>query len=447
MKTILQRQPLFEGRSFIVTPNAVNGANIFKPNVPATIISMTVQVTSDCVVQILEQNITPVTSAYILKANTIWSLPSRFIANNSSLFLSLTTGTANVEIVWAMGQQASLLLNHENRFYSPDQYPTLNDAPIGTENALIVRDIFRKKQRTETSTPLAGGATFTSQWYDTELDGTVFVTCEAFANVVSGSTNWVIQCTDDTTNANLFYTAGGWSGTLPLNTLGRISACIKSRYWRVSFVNGAGAQASFVLTSCSFNFIPSLAEIVTNVPSLGVITNVNPPFTAVTNADNSTTNQYYSSANVPVKVALAAYGGAFSSTTDAVRRGFSSVRMATVFRRAAVAAAGSTALWTPAAGNKFRLLAFKIQITGQATLAVAGTLTIALLDAAASINLEHTEFIPAAAANVFGGIDTGWIDLGGFGILSALANNVLNANLSVALVTGTANIIVAGTEE
>lgn len=320
------------------------------------------------------------------------------------------------------------------------------DAPTGNEVATIVRSIFRKKTTIETTTPLGAGATFTGAWHDSELDGTVFVQCESFANVVSASSLFLIQCSDDNTDSNFTYIAGGFSSTIPAGNLGRICVVIRARYWRVVYTNGASPQGSFKLTSTAMNFIPTMGERQTNVPAEAVAVFNNPIGSSVSNADNLNA-MYYSQNNSPVKIALAKYGGAFSGTANTGLRFWSSARMATIFRQVSSAAIGSTIIWTPASGNKFRLLAFKLQITGDATLAVAGQLTIKLLDAAASLNLDHIEYIPAIAVNLFGGYDSGWISLGDFGLLSATANNKLNLNLSAALATGLVNIIVAGTEE
>lgn len=122
------------------------------------------------------------------------------------------------------------------------------------------------------------------------------------------------------------------------------------------------------------------------------------------------------------------------------------LRTPAIFKQATASASGSTALWTPAAGKHFRLLRFKIQLTADATLAVAARLTIALLDSATDLHLSHLVFVPTTALNTIQDYESGWIDLGN-GILSAAVNNVLNINLSVALATGLVNVIACGTEE
>jgi hypothetical protein len=122
-------------------------------------------------------------------------------------------------------------------------------------------------------------------------------------------------------------------------------------------------------------------------------------------------------------------------------------RLPIVFRTATATAAGNTALWTPAAGKKFRLMRFRVQVTGNAALAAAGILTVDLQDAAAAFNMATSVFVPGAAGTTMAGwYESDWVDLGQ-GYLSVLANNVLNINLSAALTAGLVRVQTAGTEE
>jgi hypothetical protein len=133
----------------------------------------------------------------------------------------------------------------------------LADAPAGTEIAPIVRDILRKKTTIETTTPLAGGATFTGAWHDSELDGTACVMVYTRADQISSGTAsaFAIQVTDDTSNAGLIQNAAASSSNpaVGANTVGRAFAVIKARFWRVVYINGATPQGSFEITSCAFN--------------------------------------------------------------------------------------------------------------------------------------------------------------------------------------------------
>jgi hypothetical protein len=124
----------------------------------------------------------------------------------------------------------------------------------------------------------------------------------------------------------------------------------------------------------------------------------------------------------------------------------------TVFKTAQASAAGDNALWTPAAGKRFRLQRFKVQVPANCTLAARGVLTIKLRDGTTDTNLTHDVYLgqTAIAADTNPQqtpvLETGWIDLGE-GVLSATANNVLNINLSAALTNGNVRVTCCGTEE
>lgn len=118
------------------------------------------------------------------------------------------------------------------------------------------------------------------------------------------------------------------------------------------------------------------------------------------------------------------------------------VRAASVFKSAAVTASGNTAVWTPAAGKKFRLLAWRLSVAG--TLAADGTQIIQLRDGTTTV-------IARAGANVAAALPANdsqiGEDYGLKGQLSAAANNVLNLNLGTAMATGAVYIDAWGTEE
>jgi hypothetical protein len=127
------------------------------------------------------------------------------------------------------------------------------------------------------------------------------------------------------------------------------------------------------------------------------------------------------------------------------------MRTPTIFKSVTATAAGDTALWTPAAGKKFRLMRFKLHITADSTMAAAGRNVIKFRDGTTDMNISHTMWLGQVALTAITalftpGYDTGWIDLGN-GILSSTANNVLNVNLGTAMATGVVAVMVAGTEE
>jgi hypothetical protein len=168
-------------------------------------------------------------------------------------------------------------------------------------------------------------------------------------------------------------------------------------------------------------------------------------------SDNQSNTTFFTdSGNVsdPLAVGDWVYGGAFSGTTDAVRRGWSKMRASTVFRTVAATASGNTVIWTPGSGNKFRLLQLFIQVSDNASLAAGGVLTVDIQDATTSTNITFSVFVPTTAVTtVIGDGAEVSLNLGAIGILSAAANNTLNVNLSVALATGVCRIIAMGTEE
>jgi uncharacterized cupin superfamily protein len=119
-------------------------------------------------------------------------------------------------------------------------------------------------------------------------------------------------------------------------------------------------------------------------------------------------------------------------------------RTPNIFKSISATATGSTALWTPAAGKKFRLMKIRMKISADAAAAAAALLTTALLDSATNFGISSVDYIPLAAVILEHGVYE--IDLGN-GYLSTLADNVLNVNLSFALTVGGISITACGTEE
>lgn len=110
-----------------------------------------------------------------------------------------------------------------------------------------------------------------------------------------------------------------------------------------------------------------------------------------------------------------------------------------IFRNVLSTAAGATAVWTPAAGKKFRLMGYSISVSG--TLAAVAANAIQLLDGATVI----ARHFAAVAATVTGDTQI-FVDLGQ-GILSAAANNALSVNIATAFTAGGCAVNVWGTEE
>lgn len=123
-------------------------------------------------------------------------------------------------------------------------------------------------------------------------------------------------------------------------------------------------------------------------------------------------------------------------------------RIADTVKSASASASGDNAIWTPAAGKRFRLLGVMLTLTADATLAVAGRVALTFRDGTAPLSLVlHVSLGTLAVSGLLGSQQlTPWLPLGN-GILSAAADRALNLNLSVALLTGTIEVVCAGTEE
>jgi len=123
---------------------------------------------------------------------------------------------------------------------------------------------------------------------------------------------------------------------------------------------------------------------------------------------------------------------------------FDRIRIANIYHTVVATAAGSTPVWTPTAGKRFRLMGYTISVAG--TLAATGVQALKLEDGATVIKNHFADMIETPAVGASGGDTQIGADLGQ-GQLSAAINNVLNINLSTAIVTGGVAVNVWGTEE
>lgn len=138
--------------------------------------------------------------------------------------------------------------------------------------------------------------------------------------------------------------------------------------------------------------------------------------------------------NNPAQLSLSALYGFNGSTVDRVR-------IAKIYKTVDATAAGLTALWTPTAGKKFRLMGYTISAAG--TLAATGVNQIQLRDGAATVISRHnaTMTITTPTGDTQIGSDLGQ------GYLSTTINNVLNVNLGSVVTNGTVAVNAWGTEE
>lgn len=122
-------------------------------------------------------------------------------------------------------------------------------------------------------------------------------------------------------------------------------------------------------------------------------------------------------------------------------------RTPTIFKTANVFAAGSTTIWTPAAGKKFRLMAYRVLISGDAAMAAANKQNIALTDGGVNIGQQDDVFLPAVSGTTPTLYVGPWVIYPSNGYLSTAANNVLAVNLGFAITTGGVRLNFCGTEE
>ena len=138
---------------------------------------------------------------------------------------------------------------------------------------------------------------------------------------------------------------------------------------------------------------------------------------------------------------------AFQFAWNPTEGGFDRIRVPVIFKTGVATALGATAIWTPAAGKKFRLMAYSIEVTANAAMAAAGLEEITLLDAAAAIGQGSSVWLPNAALTTsITGKDTGMRQLGN-GYLSVAINQALNVNLGTALTAGEVRVNAIGTED
>lgn len=196
--------------------------------------------------------------------------------------------------------------------------------------------------------------------------------------------------------------------------------------------------------------LPAGTNTIGTVKNLGA----NAELVIADNLLNTVTLPDSAAANAPLYSSDSAYGGAFSGTADTARQGWSKVRQATVFKTGTVSLTSTTAvtIWTPGSGNKFRLLGFQITAQGLAATGATSGVTVELLDGSTPLPVGIYDFeVPAASGLAQGTqqISGGAVNLGGFGILSSAANNVVAVKLSSSPTgaVGTFRATVWGVEE
>jgi hypothetical protein len=120
-------------------------------------------------------------------------------------------------------------------------------------------------------------------------------------------------------------------------------------------------------------------------------------------------------------------------------------RTQTLLVRAESNAAGNVAIYTPAAGRRFRLLGFDIHAGGNVSLAAAGNLDMEIRDNAVRL-FSFSNYIPLAVAAGANYISK-TVMFGDNGYLSVANANALNLWLSAGLATGLVKVTVWITDE
>lgn len=124
-------------------------------------------------------------------------------------------------------------------------------------------------------------------------------------------------------------------------------------------------------------------------------------------------------------------------------------RSCTSSSNASITATGTTALWTPAAGKKFRVMSYHIAAGNNSFISLAPTtVTVKLQDGAGFTLCQHSLYIPGIQLSTSPGVvSVANVTIPGGGYVSSAANNPLNVVLSSTLSGGTVTVNVWGCEE
>lgn len=258
----------------------------------------------------------------------------------------------------------------------------------------------------------------------------------------------------DTTNFTVAYpipaiplqslTAGGGTGAGVPQTTFSFNAALPNTIW-VANVSGWAAfriRLSTVLSSTNTAAVTLAAQEV--IPYFQYVSGqVSAQSSNAPLGDGQPNGQQTAANSGNIGFAYATFPEIFNGAT------WDRLRTPAVFKTAKATSTGTTAVWTPTSGKKFRLMRFKIMVSANASQTTGGVVDFDLQDSATSINVIHSVFIPSASGTTMAGwYDSGWVDLGN-GYLSTTANNVLNLVFSAAGFPNTAavRVIAVGTEE
>ena len=321
--------------------------------------------------------------------------------------------------------------------------PAASTPPAGTEVAPVIRPILRKMNELLYTSNIAGGATYTSAWFDSQPTGAV----QAFLNYLIPSSGFLslalrFESSDDQTNitqADRFTPSAGIPGSVAIR--------ISGRYWRVVFINGATQQTSPLISVNTVNsFAPATPAYFSGLAGVGVAAGDG----GICIIGNLSAGDGFGSglASAPINQRMNLQVANMATTGASTGTNWVGIRTPAVFKdKSSATASGDTAVWTPTTGKKFRVMKYMIAVQGLSTTAAGGNVAITLRDATSAILHTFNINVPAVALTGAALLyESNWIDLGN-GYLSAVANNVLNVNLGTAFTAGGVDVFVAGTEE
>lgn len=324
-----------------------------------------------------------------------------------------------------------------------------NTAALGTETAPVVRPLQVKNCSILTTTSLAANGVFTSAsgsgpsgWFDSAVTGDTFVSAKSLSNVASAASGFVIQMSDDPTNAGLTQSLA--FGSTGANSIFTLNTVINSRYWRIVYTNGATIQASFELSVVSGPFGVGLLGQGQS-QSAGFSNNLT-PVNAIQNnvvADGSTSNGFVNNAGVVSAVQMV---NGFLTGNPSSGANYTAARTPNIFKGGqGGSSAGAFSVWQPQLAKKARAMKYQIEIAEDAAITSGAPVNIgfrfglprslaATFVGARTMMFDYTHrvLIPSAAiATSFDGYVSGWIDLGNGVIGNDVAGRSLFCGLMV----------------
>jgi hypothetical protein len=122
-----------------------------------TVLSMSFQTPADDTLQLLDSELSPISSPWLLEAGAIWTAPGRLMANNERIYLQTANGSAVIfELVWRAGNCVDDCCDYHNRFYNPDDNADANlgsvmanvpaQTSVGTVSGLILAANTKRKE-------------------------------------------------------------------------------------------------------------------------------------------------------------------------------------------------------------------------------------------------------------------------------------------------------------